>query len=613
MLDLFRKRGVMSVVYSALMGAVIVVFVVEFRPNANSPVQSLTKKCVAKVRGTCIDEKDWKAQRYLIRGQYDAQGINWNKAAADSLIERTLLEQEAKRLGIRVSEDDVMNELVRWRVHVTMPTAMRMQAQQLGVSADGVRWTQFGTKEKPFDQNTFEKVVQATTGQNVTEFVDSQEQELVAARMLQIVADQVKVGEIEAYDQYKHDRSTTTVETVKLDPKFFADHFAKVDQATLETWAKEHKAEVDAKDAAWPKDHEKRLLHPRHILIESKKDDPADKKAEAKKKAEDLLAKVKAGDDFAKLAKENSTDPGSKDKGGEYEWTDGYEYVPEFRDGLAKLKPGESAVVETQFGFHVIQTMARLDGVAAVAYSAYRDSRGTELAQQAADKIEAAVKGKIPVALDDSMKPKIEDARKAGKSLEDATATVLADEAKARLQKAIDETLDAMAPAEAPKAPEKKPAPAPGPAPAKPEPAPATPVEAAWKKDDRKPRVDESSPFAEGGAIVPSVADQKPLTDAADKLTKEAPLSPPVKVGGDIYILALRDKHSSTREEFDKDKGPYMARLLAKKREDAIMNYVTYLRDTFAKEITVEQKYVEGEKKGAPGEANTPPPMPFDE
>src|SRR6478609_4467830 len=130
MLDLFRKRGVMSVVYSALMGAVIVVFVVEFRPNANSPVQTLTKKCVAKVRGTCIDEKEWKAQRYLIRGQYDAQGVNWNKAAADSLIERTLLEQEAKRLGIRVNEDDVMNELVRWRVHVTMPTAMRMQAQQ---------------------------------------------------------------------------------------------------------------------------------------------------------------------------------------------------------------------------------------------------------------------------------------------------------------------------------------------------------------------------------------------------------------------------------------------------------------------------------------------------
>jgi hypothetical protein len=577
-------------------------------------VQSLTKKCVAKVRGTCIDEKEWKAQRYLIRGQYDAQGVNWNKASADSLIERTLLEQEAKRLGIRVNEDDVMNELVRWRVHVSIPSAMRNQAQQLGVNSDGVRWTQFGTKEKPFDQQTFEKVVQSTTGQTVSEFVDSQEQELVAARMLQIVADQVKVGEIEAYDQYKHDRSTTTVETVKLDPKFFADHFTKIDQASLEKWAAEHKTEVDAKDAAWPKDHEKRLLHPRHILIESKKDDPADKRAEAKKKAEDLLTKVKAGEDFAKLAKENSSDPGSKDKGGEYEWTDGYEYVPEFRDGLAKLKPGESAVVETQFGYHVIQTMARLDGAAAVAYALYRDSKGMELAQQAADKIQTAVKGKIPVALDDSLKGKIEDARKTGKSLEDATAIVLADEAKARLQKAIDDTLDAMAPPVVEQKPvEKKPAapPAPG---AKTEPAtPPPPPEAAWKKDDRKPRVDESSPFPEGGAVVPAVADQKPFTDAVEKLTKEAPLSAPIKAGGDIYLVSLRDKHTATREEFDKDKGPYMARLLGKKREDAILNYVTYLRDTFAKEITVEPKYVEGEKKGAPGEANTPPPMPFDE
>ncbi|MGZ3424738.1 MAG: peptidylprolyl isomerase [Polyangiales bacterium] len=610
MLDLFRKRGVMSVVYSALMGAVIVVFVVEFRPNANSPVSGLTKKCVAKVRGTCIDEKDWKAQRYLLRGQYDSPGTNWNKAAADSLVERTLLEQEAKRLGIRVTEDDVMNELVRWRVHVTVPSGMRIQAQQLGVNSDGVRWTQFGTKEKPFDQQTFEKVVQATTGQTVSEFVDSQEQELVAARMLQIVADQVKVGEIEAYDQYKHDRSTTTVETVKLDPKFFADHFATTDQATIDKWAAEHKADVDAKDAAWPKDHEKRLLHPRHILIESKKDEPADKKAAAKKKADELLAKVKAGEDFGKLAKENSSDPGSKDKGGEYDWTDGYEYVPEFRDGLAKLKPGESAVVETQFGFHVIQVMARLDGVAAVAYPLWRDAKGGELAQQAADKIEAAVKGKIPVTLDAALKAKVEDAKKTGKPEADATAIVLADEAKARLQKAIDDTLEAMSPPPV----EKKPAaPAPPPAPGAKPPEPPPPVEAAWKKDDRKPRVDESSPFPEGGSIVPAVADQKPFTDAVDKLTKEAPLTAPIKSGTDIYIFALRDKHTATREEFDKDKGPYMARLLGKKREDAILNYVTYLHETFAKEINVEQKYVEGEKKGAPGEANAPPPMPFDE
>jgi parvulin-like peptidyl-prolyl isomerase len=613
MLDLFRKRGVMSVVYSALMGAVIVVFVVEFRPNANNPVTGLTKKCVAKVRGTCIDEKDWKAQRYLVRGQYDSQGINWNKAAADSLIERTLLEQEAKRLGIRVTEDDVMNELVRWRVHVMLPSSMRYQAQQLGINPDGVRWTQFGTKEKPFDQMTFEKVVQATTGQTVPEFVDSQEQELVAARMLQIVADQVKVGDNESFEQFVHDRSTTTVEFVKFDPKFFADHFAPIDAASIEKWAADHKADVDAKDATWPKDHEKRLLHPRHILIDVKKDDPADKKAEARKKADDLLAKVKAGEDFAKLAKDNSTDPGSKEKGGEYDWTDGYEYVPEFRDGLAKLKPGEATVVETQFGFHVIQLMGRLDGVAAVAFPMYRDSRGGELAQQAADKVAAAVKGKIPATLDANLKAKVEDLKKSGKSEADATAAVLADENKARMQKAIDEVLEAMAPA-AP-APEKKAAPAPSPAPngtAKANDAPPAPVEAAWKKDDRKPRVDESSPFSIGGQIVPGAADQKPFTDAVDKLTKEAPLSPPVKAGSEVYLFELRDKHVATREEFDKEKGPFMARLLARKREDAIVNYINYLRDTFSKEITVEQKYVEGEKKGgAPGEA--PPPMPFDE
>lgn len=610
MLNLFRQRGVMSVVYSAIMGAVIVVFVVEFRPNANSPVSGLLKKCVAKVRGTCVDEKDWRAQRYLLRGQYDSPNTNWNKAAVDSLVERTLLQHEAKRLGVRVNDDDVMNELVRWRVHVTVPVAMRSQAHQFGINPDGVRWTQFGTKEKPFDQNTFEKVVQATTGQNVTEFIDSQEDELLAARMISIIAADVHVGATEAFEQYKTERSTTTVEFVKFDPKFFGDHFAPMDQASIEAWAKDHKAEVDAKDAAWTKDTPKVLYHPRHILIEAKKDAPADKKAEAKKKAEDLLAKVKAGEDFAKLARENSSDPGSKDKGGEYDWTTAQEYVPEFKDGLAKLKVGETTVVETQFGFHVLQLMGKYEGVAAVAYPLYRDAKGGDLAQEAADKVDAAVKTKLPVQLDAALKAKVEEQKKSGKSEADATAAVLGDETKARVQKAIDDTLDAMA-AKLP-APKAAPAPAPAPgAPAGAKPAEATPIEPAWKKDDRRPRVDESSPFPQGGPIVPTVTDQKPLHDAVDPLTPEAPVSAPVKAGADVFVFVLRDRHAATQAEFDKDKELYVGRLLARKRDDAITNYVNALRDIYAKEITVEQRYVEGEKgKAAPGEA---PPPPLDE
>ncbi len=608
MLDMFRKRGVMSVVYSVLLGAVIIVFVIQFRPNSNGPVTGLTQKCVAKVRGTCIDERDWRAQRYLIRGQYDVPSVNWNKAAVDSLVERTLLEQEAKRLGVRVTEDEVMHELVRWRVHVTVPILLRPQMRQLGVNPDGVRWTQFGTKEKPFEQATFEKVVQATTGQNVTEFVDTQQQELVAARMLSFVAEHVKVSDVEAFEQFQHERSTTTLSYVKFDPKFFTDHFVTLDRDAVTKWAAEHKAEVDARAGTLPKEQEKRLFKPRHILIEAKKDAPADQKAAAKKKADDLLAQVKKGGDFAALAKANSTDPGSKDKGGEYEWTAGYEYVPEFRDGLAKLKVGETTVVETQYGYHVLQLQERFDGDAAVAFPLYREARGGELAQQAAQKVNDAMKGKLPIVVDAALKTKVEDLKKSGKSEADATAQVVADETKARVQKAIDEVLAELAPKAAPAKPVAPPAPG-----AKPEEAkPVAP--ASWTTADNKPRVDESTPFSVGSMPIPGIDDPTPIFDIVSKLTPQAPLGGPAKVGNDHYLVILKDRHAATREEFEKDKNTYVGILLAKKRDDAQVNYLSALRDGLGKgDLVVEQRYLEGEKKGAPGEAVPPQQMPFDE
>ncbi len=562
MLDLFRKRGVMSLIYSALMGAVIVVFVVQFRPGAESPISGLTQKCVAKVRGTCIDERDWRAQRYLLRGEYDAPGINWNKAAVDSLVERTLLEHEAKRLGLRVSEDDVMNELIRWRVHVTLPAAMRAQGRQMRVDPLGVRWVQFGTKEKPFDQQIFDKVVQGLTGQNPGQFVESQAQELLASRMIGLVVERVRVSDVEAFEQFKHDRSTTTLQYVKIDPKFFAEHFVPVEKAAIEKWAAEHKGEVDQAESKLPKEQEKRLLRARQILVESKKDDPADKRAEAKKKADELLAQVKKGEEFAKLAKDSSADLTTKDRGGEWGWTAGYEHPTELKDALAKAKAGDAFVVETERGFHVVQLVDRLDGTAAVAFPLYRDAKGEELAQQVADKIAAAAKPQFPAKGDDPAKA--------------------AEAAKASLQKAIDDALAGLT---------------------------AVP-DSGWQKDDRKPRVDETLPFVAGGNPIPGVDDPTPILDAADKLTKEAPLAGPIKAGDARLILALKDRHESTREEFEKEKSLYVGRLLDKKREDAVMNYLTSLREAHAKEITIEARYTESEKAGAAG---APPPMPMDD
>jgi peptidyl-prolyl cis-trans isomerase C len=93
-----------------------------------------------------------------------------------------------------------------------------------------------------------------------------------------------------------------------------------------------------------------------HILIGLKPGSTAADKAAAKKKADEVAAKLKAGGDFAQLAKENSDDPGSKVQGGDLGWFSKGQMVPAFDAAAFALKPGEtSGVVESEFGFHIIR------------------------------------------------------------------------------------------------------------------------------------------------------------------------------------------------------------------------------------------------------------------
>lgn len=110
--------------------------------------------------------------------------------------------------------------------------------------------------------------------------------------------------------------------------------------------------QVDAKDFQQPLQ-----VRIRHILIASKdKGDEA-----ARKQAQELLEQLRAGADFAALAKQYSADPGSADKGGDLGFFAQGRMVPEFDFVAFKLeKPGElSELVKTQFGYHILQLQER--------------------------------------------------------------------------------------------------------------------------------------------------------------------------------------------------------------------------------------------------------------
>jgi len=83
----------------------------------------------------------------------------------------------------------------------------------------------------------------------------------------------------------------------------------------------------------------------RHILVKSEAE------------AQDIIAKLKANPkQFEKLAKEKTTDQGSKNSGGELGWFDPHGMVPEFGAAVAKLEKGKFTLepVKTQYGYHVI-------------------------------------------------------------------------------------------------------------------------------------------------------------------------------------------------------------------------------------------------------------------
>jgi peptidyl-prolyl cis-trans isomerase D len=101
-----------------------------------------------------------------------------------------------------------------------------------------------------------------------------------------------------------------------------------------------------------------------HILIKADKDMAAAERQKARAKADALLEQVrKSPGEFAELARKNSDDPGSAERGGDLDFFSRGAMVKPFDDAVFAMKPGEiSNVVESEFGFHIIQLTGQRGG-----------------------------------------------------------------------------------------------------------------------------------------------------------------------------------------------------------------------------------------------------------
>ncbi len=100
-------------------------------------------------------------------------------------------------------------------------------------------------------------------------------------------------------------------------------------------------------------------VHVRHILLKTQ-DKPKEEVPKLEAKANDLLKQIRAGGDFAELAKKHSEDPGSAVKGGDLDWVTRGQMVPNFENAAFSLKPKETSnVVKTEYGFHIVQVLEK--------------------------------------------------------------------------------------------------------------------------------------------------------------------------------------------------------------------------------------------------------------
>ena len=547
MLDLFRQKGLTSAVYGAVIVATVLVFVVGFNPSAGKKLGTLSEACVARVRGTCIEPKAHRAATRLAfpHGTPGMKPATASRFVLEGLIERELLLNEADRLGLTVSEDEITDSIFNGNIYVSLPVDNPQMQRQAGLengrtTADRLVPNGFRNKEtKLFDVKIYERNLKQLVNRSPAEFREWQARELLAAKMRDLVRAPVRVAEDEAFDRFVETRSTSTVSYIVVRKGWVEKYAVNADGA--EEWAKANPDKV--------------LVPVRHILIKGAKDKPEELEA-AKKKAEEILERIKKGEDFAALAKEFSDDPGSKDKGGQYPGSDVEHFVPEFKESVAGLKPGEldQKLVQTTYGYHIIK---RDPATKEEILKHYKASKSDEIAKAMAKDINEDMKGGTPA--DAAIAAAIAKYGKYTPKVEAKPAATAAGDAGA--------------------------------------PSPAPEVFTA-ATDPVRPQVLTSNAFNRGGDPIPAISGE--ATESIVKFAFEAKpndvAAEPIHTDDGYIVVQLKEHKPATKADFDKEKDTYELELLAAKQSEALTYYVRRLREGAKQEIKVDENHLLGAK-----------------
>jgi len=296
-------------------------------------------------------------QMYGANAQAVLKSINIRQEAVDRLIEQQLIGEEARHLGISISDEALQDKIGKEPVF---------------------------QRDGQFDFDTYQDVLRNNNLQP-SEYETAERDRMIADTLRNMIDAGVQVSDDEARHAYnlrneriglRYVEIPSSDFTAKVSPtesqiadyyKKNAEQFREPERVKL-TYVHYEPLVLGAKytppdkeiQGYYNRNAKTRFTHPdqvhaRHILIEVPSGATDKEKAAAKTKALDVLKQAQSGGDFAKLAAKYSDDPSNKLQGGDLGTFGRGQMVKPFEDAVFAMKPGQIATVETRFGFHVVK------------------------------------------------------------------------------------------------------------------------------------------------------------------------------------------------------------------------------------------------------------------
>ncbi|MDT8441748.1 MAG: SurA N-terminal domain-containing protein [Desulfuromonadales bacterium] len=283
--------------------------------------------------------------------------------AINGLIDQVLLRTEAEKMGIAVSKQELIDSIAQ------------IQAFQENGSFSRDRYLQ----------------VLAYQRLTADQFEAMQRDELLVEKVRSRLQEGITVSAAEIDEEYRTRNDTLNLAFVRFSPVLFEEQVV-VDDAALETYFAEHQETFRTPEKVAirylqfvPERYADQLTFSReeleryyrrhldqfeiveqvraaHILVKLDPDAGPEARAERRRFAEELLDKVRAGEDFAELARAWSDDKASAVNGGDLDYFSRGSMVPEFERAAFNMQPGDiSDLVETGFGYHIIKVDAYIE------------------------------------------------------------------------------------------------------------------------------------------------------------------------------------------------------------------------------------------------------------